>query len=135
MNYYLQVLRNYANFNGRARRKEYWMFVLFNFIFLILAAALDNLLGITFADEIPYGPVYLVYGLFTFLPSLAAGVRRLHDTGKSGWWLLIAIIPIIGGIWLLVLFVTEGTAGDNEYGADPKAAERNNDPLAQPETY
>jgi uncharacterized membrane protein YhaH (DUF805 family) len=135
MNYYLHVLRNYANFNGRARRKEYWMFVLFNFIFIVIAAVIDNLLGLTFAEEIPYGPVYMLYALFTLLPSLAVGVRRLHDVGKSGWWILIGVIPIIGAIWLLVLLVTDGQAGDNEYGPDPKQQERSNDPLTQPETY
>lgn len=134
MNYYLHVLRNYTNFSGRARRKEYWMFVLFNFIFVVIAAVLDNVLGLTFAPGIPYGWIYLLYTLFVLLPSLAVGVRRLHDIGKSGWWLLIALIPLIGGIWLLVLLVTDGNAGDNEYGPDPKQAERIN-PLSHPETY
>lgn len=119
MNWYLAVLKNYAGFSGRARRKEYWMFVLFNMIFAIAAIVVDNVLGLTFG-EIPYGPFYFLYALAIIIPSLAVGVRRLHDIGKSGWMILISLIPIIGGIWLLVLLVTEGQQGDNEYGTDPK---------------
>ena len=119
MNWYLQVLKKYAEFNGRARRKEYWIFALFNAIFLILAAIIDNGVGTTMAG-LPYGLFYSVYALGVIIPSLAVGVRRLHDTGKSGWFLLIALIPIVGGIWLIVLFCTEGVAGQNEYGANPK---------------
>lgn len=119
MNWYLQVLRNYANFSGRARRTEYWMFALFNTIFAIVAIVLDNVLGIT-ADGIPYGPIYGLYVLAILIPSIAVGVRRLHDVGKSGWFYLIAFVPLIGGIWLLVLFVTDSTPGTNEYGPNPK---------------
>ncbi len=123
MNYYLHVLKNYATFSGRARRSEYWFFVLFNMIALIVAAVLDNVLGINFKTggmEIPYGYLYLLYSLFALIPSLAVAVRRLHDVSKSGWMLLIAIIPIIGGIWLLVLLVSDSKPGENEYGANPK---------------
>ncbi|SMO84844.1 Uncharacterized membrane protein YhaH, DUF805 family [Saccharicrinis carchari] len=120
MNWYLTVLKNYADFSGRARRKEYWMFVLFNIIFAIVAIVVDNILGITFG-VIPYGPVYLLYGLAVIIPSVAVGVRRLHDIGKSGWMILISLIPIIGGIWLLVLMVTDSVPGDNQYGPNPKA--------------
>ena len=84
MNWYLLVLKKYADFNGRARRKEYWMFVLFNIIFAVAAMVLDNLLGLNF-DPIPYGTIYMLYALATLIPSLAAAVRRLHDIGKSGW--------------------------------------------------
>ncbi len=127
MEWYLKVLRKYADFSGRARRKEYWMFVLFNMIFMIAAMLLDKLLGTTFkmdtgygTQALPYGYLYLLYGLAVLVPSLAVGVRRLHDLGKSGWMLLISLIPLIGAIWLLVLFVTEGTRGENSYGPDPK---------------
>ncbi|WP_051254050.1 DUF805 domain-containing protein [Arenibacter latericius] len=119
MNWYLKVLKQFADFNGRARRKEYWMFVLFNMIFAMVAIVLDNVLGIAM-KEIGYGPLYGLYALFIIIPSLAVGVRRLHDIGKSGWMILIGLIPLIGGIWLLVLFVTEGTSGTNEYGPNPK---------------
>ena len=121
MNWYIQVLKKYAVFSGRARRKEYWMFVLFNIIFAVLAIILDNILGTSFQGA-GYGLFYLLYGLAVIIPSIAVGVRRLHDTDRSGWWLLICLIPIIGGIWLIVLLATAGTAGENKYGADPKAA-------------
>ena len=119
MNWYLKVLKQYADFNGRARRKEYWMFVLFYIIFAITAMVLDNVLGIAI-DGIGYGPLYGLYLLAIIIPSIAVGVRRLHDIGKSGWMMLIIFIPLIGGIWLLVLFVTDGNHGENEYGANPK---------------
>jgi len=119
MNWYLAVLKNYAGFSGRARRKEYWMFTLFNMIFAIVAIILDNVLGIAM-EEIGYGPLYGLYALAVLIPGLAVSVRRLHDVGKSGWMILIALIPLIGAIWLLVLMVTDGKAGENEYGANPK---------------
>lgn len=120
MKWYLKVLRQYADFNGRARRKEYWMFALFNVIFLLIAAVLDNLLGLTFNEQIPYGYLYIMYALVVIIPGLAVAVRRLHDVGKSGWFYLIALIPIIGSIWLLVLFLTDGNPGPNQYGPNPK---------------
>src|SRR5690554_355062 len=99
MEWYLKVLRQYSDFNGRARRKEYWMFVLFNMIFAFIAIVLDNLMGLTIG-EIGYGPLYGLYALIVLIPGLAVGVRRLHDTGKSGWMMLLVFIPLIGGIWL-----------------------------------
>jgi uncharacterized membrane protein YhaH (DUF805 family) len=112
MEYYLKVLKNYANFNGRARRKEYWMFVLFYFIFICAAAVVDYLIETGF----------IITGLFVlvhFIPSLAVQVRRLHDVGKSGWFLLVGLIPIVG-IWLLILYCTDSQPGANEYGENPK---------------
>lgn len=120
MQWYLKVLKQWSDFKGRARRKEYWMFTLFNIIFFIIAAILDNILGLKFMPEIPYGYIYLLYTLFIIVPSLAVAVRRLHDVGKSGWFYLIAFIPIIGAIWLLVLFVTDGKPGENQWGMNPK---------------
>lgn len=124
MNYYLKVLQNYTAFSGRARRSEYWYFVLFNMIFAITAMIIDNVLGTTFkmgyGVSLPYGYVYLLYILVVMIPSLAVAVRRLHDVGKSGWFFLIALIPIIGSIWLLVLLATDSIQGDNKYGANPK---------------
>ncbi len=120
IDYYKKVVfENYANFNGRARRSEYWYFALGNLIILIIAAILDNVLGLTF-DMVPYGYLYLLVALAVFIPGLAVAVRRLHDVGKSGWFYFIALIPIVGAIWLLVLFCTEGNSGENEYGPDPK---------------
>lgn len=121
MNWYLTVLKKYAVFSGRARRKEYWMFILFHIIFLIVAAIIDNVLGTAF-EGVGYGLIYLLYSLAVLLPGIAVAVRRLHDVGKSGWFLLIVLIPIIGGIWLLVLFCLDGTPGKNKYGANPKKA-------------
>ena len=118
MNYYLKALQNYANFNGRARRSEYWYFFLFNVIFAFAAMILDNVAGL--ANDLTYGPIYGLYALFAFLPGLAVADRRMHDIGKSGWMILVALIPLIGGIWILILFATEGHKGENEYGPDPK---------------
>ena len=120
MNWYLAVLKNYAGFSGRARRKEYWMFTLFYIIFAIAAAVLDNVLGLAI-ENVGYGPIYLLYALVTLIPSIAVSIRRLHDTGKSGWYLLMGLIPCVGGIILLVFMVNAGDSGNNEYGADPKA--------------
>lgn len=122
MKWYIKVLKNYFNFSGRARRKEYWMFFLFNMLFIILAMILDNLLGLTIEPAM-YGWIYVIYALAVLFPSWAVVVRRLHDIGKSGWWILIGLIPIVGGIILLVWFCTEGDAGENEYGLDPKQVE------------
>ena len=119
MNYYLKVLKQYADFGGRARRSEYWYFALFNVIFLLVAMLLDNVAGTTISP-LPYGAFYFIYALAVFIPGLAVAVRRLHDVGKSGWFLLISLIPIVGAIWLLVLYFTDSEAGDNEWGANPK---------------
>lgn len=119
MKWYLKVLKQYADFSGRARRTEYWMFALFNFLFLIVATILDNVLGLT-AGELPYGVFYFLYALAVLIPGLAVAVRRLHDVGKSGWMMLIVLIPLVGAIWLLVLVVTDSNPGENEYGANPK---------------
>ncbi len=114
MDWYLKVIKNYVGFDGRARRKEYWMFVLFNIIFAIAASILDMIIGTYFV-------IQLLYGLAVLIPGIAVSIRRLHDTDKSGIWILVSLIPIIGGIWLIVLMVGEGTTGDNQYGPDPKA--------------
>jgi uncharacterized membrane protein YhaH (DUF805 family) len=119
MDWYLKVIKNYAVFSGRARRKEYWMFVLFNIIFCIAAIILDNILG-TAIKGVGYGLFYCLYGLAVLIPSLAVSVRRLHDIGKGGWFILICLIPIIGAIWLLVLFCTDSKPGENKYGPNPK---------------
>lgn len=123
MNWYIKVINQYADFSTRARRKEFWMFFLFNLIFGLLAMLIDNFLGTTInvaGQNLPYGFVYFAYGLFTLIPNLALSVRRLHDVGKSGWFLLIAFIPLIGGIWLLVLDCIDGEPGDNKWGPNPK---------------
>ena len=120
MNWYLKVLKDYAVFSGRARRKEYWMFTLFNIIFYITAMILDNILGTAIEDVGWYGLFYILYALAVLIPSLAVLVRRLHDVGKSGWMILVSLIPLIGAIWLLVLMVTDSHPGENQYGPNPK---------------
>ena len=96
------------------------MFILFNVIIAIVLGLIDNASGL--ADpSTGWGPLSGLYTLFIILPSLAVGVRRLHDTGKSGWWLLISLIPLLGGIWLLVLLVSDSQGDQNEYGPNPKA--------------
>ncbi|MEO1048983.1 MAG: DUF805 domain-containing protein [Bacteroidota bacterium] len=119
MHYYFQAFRKYADFAGRARRTEYWMFYLFNLIFSIVMIVIDGVVG-TMASGSVLGVFTILYSLVTFLPSLAVAVRRLHDTNKSGWMLLVSFIPLIGSIWLLVLLATEGDRGNNDYGPDPK---------------
>jgi uncharacterized membrane protein YhaH (DUF805 family) len=114
MNWYLAVLKKYADFSGRARRKEFWMFALFNFIIAIVLGIVDGMIGM---------PVLgLIYSLAVLLPGLAVGARRLHDIGKSGWWLLIGLVPLVGLIVLIIFFVMDSNPGDNQYGPNPKGA-------------
>jgi uncharacterized membrane protein YhaH (DUF805 family) len=149
MKYYIEVLRKYAVFGGRARRKEYWMFVLFNTLFSIVASVLDGVFNTTpikFAAEASSanGPIASLYSLVVLVPSVAVGVRRLHDTDRSGWWMFLpfAALPLVlvmffdmlvGGILaavaalaavitLLVFYTQDGTPGDNKYGPNPKEA-------------
>ncbi len=122
MNWYLEVLKKYAVFKGRARRKEFWMYILFNMIFTFVAMGLDNLLGTTYKN-INYGIFYTLYVLAVIVPGLAVEIRRLHDVGKSGWWLFIALVPLIGSIWLIVLLATDSQPGENPYGPNPKGVE------------
>ena len=139
MTWYLAVLKNYAGFRGRARRREYWMFVLVNAIIGIALAVTGKL------TKMPDGPTFGIgmsrnalgvwgigvftnpilfqaYALATFLPFLAVEVRRLHDTGRSGWWWPFGLVPVLGQIVLVIFCATNGVAGDNKYGPDPKAA-------------
>jgi uncharacterized membrane protein YhaH (DUF805 family) len=113
VNWYLEVLKKYAVFTGRARRTEYWMFVLFNLVIAIALAFIEGIVG---------GPGVLggLYSLAVLIPSLAVGARRLHDTGRSGWWLLIGLVPVIGIIVLIVFFATDSQPGTNQYGPNPK---------------
>jgi uncharacterized membrane protein YhaH (DUF805 family) len=100
-------------FSGRARRKEYWLFTLFNIVIVIVLAALDMAIGTG-------GILAGLYELAILIPALAVTVRRLHDTGRSGWFILIGIIPIVGAIVLLVFAVQDSHSGDNAYGPNPK---------------
>ncbi|MDR8392577.1 DUF805 domain-containing protein [Aliifodinibius sp. S!AR15-10] len=122
MYWYLKVLQNYANFNGRAHRREYWMFFLLNMIFSLSAAILDNILGLAFGG-VGYGPLYILYALALFIPGVAVMVRRLHDLGLSAWFMLIGLIPFFGAIVLLIMMAIDGDSGENKYGMSPKGAD------------
>lgn len=115
MNWFVDVVKKYAVFNGRARRKEYWMFLLFYILIYVGLIIVESLIGSP-------GILVLVLALGLLVPSLAVTIRRLHDTERSGWWFLIAFVPIVGGIVLLVFMCLDGTSGPNKYGPDPKAA-------------
>jgi uncharacterized membrane protein YhaH (DUF805 family) len=112
------VLSKYATFSGRARRAEYWWFVLFQVLVSIVAAILDAALGTDFGSG--SGVFSLIVTLALLLPGLAVTVRRLHDTDRSGWWILIGLIPLVGAIVLIVFTVMDGTPGPNRFGASPK---------------
>ena len=129
MEIYLRALKeNYVNFSGRARRKEFWMFQLFVIIAFVICTILDNILGTVFIIDagpaglisLPYGWLYFLCLFFHALPSLSIGARRLHDVGKSGWWYLIGLILIIGGVFLIVLLCSEGDKNENKCGLNPK---------------
>ena len=117
MNWYLECFRKYADFSGRARRTEYWMFVLFNIIVSLVLAAVDNLLGLKVSDA---GILSTIYSLLVLVPSIAVSIRRLHDTGRTGWLLLLAFIPCIGAIILIVFYAQDSQPGENQYGPNPK---------------
>jgi uncharacterized membrane protein YhaH (DUF805 family) len=124
MQYYLNVLKNYINITGRTGRKEFWIFMLINLLISVIAQFIDRSLGLCFKMEIgyglqvlPVGYIYAFYALATLVPTLAVQVRRLHDVGKSGWFIFMFLIPVIGAIWILVLYCSPGKDSDNFYGA------------------
>ena len=121
MDWYFAVLEKYAVFDGRARRKEYWMFTLFHVLIIL---ALSVVSGVTEGITTTVVTVVIVlYALATIIPTIAVSVRRLHDTGRSGWWYLISLVPVIGGIVFLIFMILDSDPGDNEYGPNPKAGE------------
>jgi uncharacterized membrane protein YhaH (DUF805 family) len=113
MNWYIQVMNQYAVFNGRSRRCEYWYFVLINIIISFAIFIVNALVGL-------YGILGIIYTLGVFIPSLAVAVRRLHDTGRSGWYILLVLIPLIGTIILIAFMAEDSERGENEYGPSPK---------------
>ena len=121
MNWYLHVLKNYATFSGRARRKEYWIFFLISALISIVLTLLDILLG-TYSMKYEAGLFSGLYSLLILIPSIAVVVRRLHDTDRSGWWILISLIPLIGVIVLFVFMCLDSQPGTNRFGANPKEA-------------
>jgi uncharacterized membrane protein YhaH (DUF805 family) len=124
MNWYKQaLLQNYATFSGRARRKEYWYFALGNVLAIVLLTVVDLSLG-TYNEELEIGAFSGLYLLAVLIPSIAVGVRRLHDTGRSGWWLLLSAVPLVGALVILYFTVLDSEPGANEYGPNPKGVIR-----------
>lgn len=121
MNWFLTALRKYGVFTGRSRRSEYWYFALFYFLISVVLAIVDTMAGTMDAD-LGIGLLGGLFGVAMIVPSLAVGVRRLHDIGKSGWWLLIGLIPLIGVIVLIVWACRDSQPGANVYGPNPKEA-------------
>ena len=119
MSWYFEVLKKYAVFAGRARRKEYWYFCLFNILASILLGVIDGVTGM-FDPETGFGLLSGLYSLAVLIPGIAVSVRRLHDTNHSGWWLFIALVPLIGAIVLLVFMVRDSQQAENDYGPNPK---------------
>lgn len=115
MNWFIAVVKKYAVFDGRARRKEYWMYVLFYVLIAVGLAIVEGLVGSP-------GFLGMLLALGLLVPSIGVTIRRLHDTERSGWWILIGFVPLVGGIVLLVFMCLDGTGGPNKFGADPKSA-------------
>lgn len=120
MNWYLAVINKYVDFSGRARRKEYWMFFVFNIIISFVVALVGGLIG--GRDGLLTVSLPGLYTLFIFLPSLAVTVRRLHDTNRSGWWILISLVPFFGALILFVFTILDSDPDTNTYGPNPKLA-------------
>lgn len=123
MDWYVAVLKKYAVFDGRARRKEYWMYSLITVLISVGLSIIDQVLGLNKAAG-GISPLQTIYGLAVLVPGIAVSVRRLHDTNRSGLWVLVAFIPCVGAILLLIWFIAEGDKGSNQFGPDPKAGER-----------
>ena len=117
MEWMLMPLKRYAEFSGRSRRKEYWMFYLLIIIVYVVLAILGSLVG-----ESVGGILIGIFALGIIIPAIAVQVRRFHDQDKSGWFVLLGLIPLVGGIIVLVFMCLEGTRGPNQYGPDPKGS-------------
>jgi uncharacterized membrane protein YhaH (DUF805 family) len=117
MEWALLPLKRYAEFSGRSRRKEYWLFLLVAIFLYVVAATIDTLFGLMFVEG--FGGLTILVWLALFIPSIAVGVRRLHDTDRSGWWMLLSFVPLLGLV-TLVFMLLDGTKGPNQYGPDPK---------------
>lgn len=131
MKYFILAIKKAFDFRSRSTRPEYWYFFLFNIIFFIAAMIIDRVLGTTFKMDVGYGEqdlgygyVYVLFAVAMMIPGLSAGVRRLHDIGKSGWMMLVSLIPVAGTIWLIVLLAKDSQPGENKWGPNP-----NNVPL------
>lgn len=119
MQWYIGAFKKYVDFSGRARRKEFWYFILFNMIVTLVLAFIDaSMFGSN--QHATFGMLSMIYGVVALLPGLGVSVRRLHDTDHSGWWLLVGLLPLIGGIVLLVFSLMDSNPEDNAYGMSPK---------------
>lgn len=127
MSWFIGALKKYAVFKGRAQRKEYWFFVLFYLIFGFVLTFVDGFLGTAYSVDgnAVVGLLSTPYGLAMLVPAIAVTVRRLHDIGRSGWWILFGLIPLIGTIVLLVFLVLDSQDGENRFGPNPKEAAAN----------
>lgn len=123
MDWMLLAWKKYADFSGRSRRKEYWMFILGIIIIAIILSIVEGILGMSGMVGGVYGPATTLFFLAAIVPSIAAQVRRFHDQDKSGWFVLLGLIPFLGGLIILVFMCLEGTAGPNQYGPDPKGSD------------
>jgi|ABSQ01.1.fsa_nt_gi uncharacterized membrane protein YhaH (DUF805 family) len=121
MNWFLIVLKKYADFSGRAQRAEYWYFVLFYVLIIIALSIIDSVAGL-YDETLGLGVSGGLFALATLIPTLAVTVRRLHDTSRSGWWILLNLVPLIGGIVVLIFTCLDSTPGSNQYGPNPKIA-------------
>lgn len=128
MEWMLLPLKRYADFSGRSRRKEYWMFLLGIIIAFVALAAVEGVVGISGSVAGVYGPLTLILAIAIIIPGIAVQVRRFHDQDKSGWFVLLGLIPFVGGLIVLIFMLLEGTKGPNRFGPDPKGA-------AGPETF
>ncbi len=117
--WYYQVILNYTNFSGRARRQEYWYFTLVNVLVNLVMGIIDRVIGSVMQMD-NFGFFGVIYALFIMIPSIAVTVRRLHDSGRVGWWTLIAFVPIIGILVLLYFLIQDSEEDSNQYGANPK---------------
>ena len=129
MDLMLQPLRRYADFNGRARRSEYWLFALFVALVQMATGILSWFVGGDLSEDAFATPasaiialLYFGFCLYIFVPSVAVSFRRLHDSGRTAWWMLLVLIPILGHLVLLIFMILDGTPGANRFGDDPKGA-------------
>jgi uncharacterized membrane protein YhaH (DUF805 family) len=118
VNYYFAAFRKYTVFNGRATRSEYWYFTLFNILVVGVFGLIDQVMG-TFNFDASYGPLSAIYTLAMILPGLGVSIRRLHDTGRSGWWFMITIIPVVGLLVFLYFALLDSDPNPNQYGESP----------------
>ncbi len=112
--WYKTVLRKWNDFSGRSRRREFWMFALVNFVAMIVLQIIDSVIGTPLFSGL--------YSLAVIIPGIAVGIRRLHDIGKSGWWMLVCLVPLVGIFVLLYFYILDSQPGSNQYGANPKGA-------------